>query len=216
MVMALSKGAIRDLYRERAGSYDIAANLYYLIGFREAKYRKMAISALCLKPGDTAIEIGCGTGLNFQHTLRSIGKTGQLVGIDLTDAMLEKAKSRVERNGWRNIHLTQSDAAKYDFSSEINGIYSTFALTLIPEYEVIIERVSHALTSGGRFVVLDFKKPARWPLWIVKIGVAITKPFGVSLDLAERKPWETMKKYFSNVTVTEIFGGFAYIVVGEK
>ena len=103
--MALSKDGVRDLYRKRAGSYDITANLYYLIGFREAKYRKMAISALYLKPGDTAIEIGCGTGLNFQYTLQSIGKTGQLVGIDLTDAMLEKAKSRVEKNGWENDHL---------------------------------------------------------------------------------------------------------------
>ena len=36
--MFLSKDAVRDLYLERAGSYDIAANLYYLIGFREAKH----------------------------------------------------------------------------------------------------------------------------------------------------------------------------------
>ncbi len=214
--MALRKDAVRDLYRERAGSYDIAANLYYLIGFREAKYRKMAISALRLKPGDTVVEIGCGTGLNFQYVLQSIGRTGRLIGVDLTDAMLEKAKFRVEKNGWGNVQLVQSDAAKYAFSSGINGIYSTFALTLIPEYEAIIERASHALSDGGRFVVLDLRKPDRCPTWIIELGVAITKPFGVSLDLAERKPWEIMKKYFSNVTVTGIFGGFAYIAVGEK
>lgn len=214
--MALRKDAVRDLYRERAGSYDIAANLYYLIGFREVKYREMAISALRLKPGGTVVEIGCGTGLNFQYVLQSIGKTGRLIGVDLTDAMLEKAKSRVEKNGWGNVHLVQSDAAKYAFSSGINGIYSTFALTLVPEYEEIIERASHALAAGGRFVVLDLRKPERYPTWIIKLGVAITRPFGVSLDLAERKPWEIMKKYFSNVTVTGIFGGFAYIAVGEK
>jgi demethylmenaquinone methyltransferase/2-methoxy-6-polyprenyl-1,4-benzoquinol methylase len=214
--MALSKDAVRDLYRERAGHYDITANLYYLIGFRETKYRKMAISELHLEPGDTVIEIGCGTGLNFQYTLQSIGKTGQLVGVDLTDAMLEKAKSRVEKNGWKNIRLVQSDAAQYTFPSGVKGIYSTFALTLVPEYEAIIERASHTLTDGGRFVILDFKKPKRWPLWIIKFGVAIGKPFGVSLDLAERKPWEIIKKYFRNVTVTEIFGGFVYIAVGEK
>ncbi len=214
--MALNKDAVRDLYRERAGNYDITANLYYLIGFREAKYRKMAISTLCLKPGDTAVEIGCGTGLNFQYILQSIGKTGQLVGVDLTDAMLGKAKSRVEKNGWKNIQLVQNDAAQYTFPSDVKGIYSTFALTLVPEYEAVIERASHALAGDGRFVVLDFKKPERWPLWIIKFGVAIGKPFGISLDLAERKPWKVMKKYFRNVTVTEIFGGFVYIAVGEK
>ena len=214
--MALSKDAVRDLYRERAGSYDISANLYYLIGFREAKYRKMAISELRLEPGDTAIEIGCGTGLSFRYVLHSIGNTGQLVGVDLTDAMLEQAKFRVKKNGWENIRLIQSDAAKYAFPSNINGVFSTFALTLIPEYQAVIERASHALTDGGRFVLLDFKKPDRWPLWVIKLGVAITRPFGVSLDLAERKPWEVMKKYFSNVTATELYGGFVYIAVGEK
>ena len=123
--MALNKNAVRDLYRARAGRYDISANLYYLIGFREAKYRKMALSALCLKPGDTAVEIGGGTGLNFQYTLQAIGKTGQLVGVDLTDAMLGKAESRIGRKGWKNVRLVQSDVAQYAFPSGINGIYST-------------------------------------------------------------------------------------------
>ena len=63
---------------------------------------------------------------------------------------------------------------------------------------------------------MDFKKPERWPLWVAKIGVAITKPFGVSLDLAERKPWKPMSKHFKNVTMTEINGGFVYIAVGMK
>ena len=47
--------------------YDISANLYYLIGFREHKYRKMAVDALNLKKGDTVVELGCGTGLNFTN-----------------------------------------------------------------------------------------------------------------------------------------------------
>ena len=214
--MALTKDAIRGLYRERAGWYDFAANLYYLIGFREAKYRKMAVSALALERGDTVVEIGCGTGLNFRYLLQSIGNAGQLIGVDLTDAMLEKAKSRIERNGWQNIRLAQSDAAKYVFPSSIKGVISTFALTLVPEYEAIIERAANTLVSGGRFVILDFKKPEHWPLWVAKIGVAITKPFGVSLDLAERRPWEVMNRCFNNVTMTELYGGFVYIAVGRK
>lgn len=216
LAMALNKDAVRDLYRKRAGSYDIAANLYYLIGFREAKYRKMAISKLCLKPGNTVVEIGCGTGLNFQYVFQSIGSTGQIIGIDLTDAMLEQAENRATNNCWNNIQLIQCDAATYSFQSDVNGIYSTFALTLVPEYEEVIKGAAHALADGGRFVLLDFKKPERWPLWVIKLGVAITRPFGVTLDLAERKPWEVMEKYFSKVTVTELYGGFVYIAAGQK
>jgi demethylmenaquinone methyltransferase/2-methoxy-6-polyprenyl-1,4-benzoquinol methylase len=214
--MALNKDEIREVYRKRAGNYDITANLYYLIGFREAKYRQMAISQLRLKPGDTAIEIGCGTGLNFKYIRQLIGDAGQLIGVDLTDAMLEQAESRVNKNGWENISLVQSDAAKYAFPGNIDGVFSTFALTLIPEYQAVIERASDALVDSGRFVLLDFKKPERWPLWVAKLGVAITRSFGVTLDLAERKPWEMMKSYFRKVTVTDLYGGFVYIAVGEK
>jgi ubiquinone/menaquinone biosynthesis C-methylase UbiE len=214
--MALTKSQLRDLYSKRAAHYDFSANLYYLIGFREARYRKRAVSALGLKPGDTVVEVGCGTGLNFPYVLQSIGETGRLIGIDLTDAMLEQAMKRIRRNGWHNVELVEADAAAYVFPAEIQGVLSTFALTLVPEYEQVINHAARALAAGGRLVIADFKKPDRWPLWLVKLGVLITKPFGVSLDLAERQPWQVMTKYLARVTVTELFGGFAYIAVGEK
>ena len=214
--MALAKSQLRDLYRKRAAHYDFSANLYYLIGFRETRYRKSAVSALGLKPGDTVVEVGCGTGLNFSYLLQSIGDTGRLIGIDLTDAMLEKAMKRVRRNGWRNVDLVEADAGSYIFPAGIQGVLSTFALTLVPEYEQVIDHAARALVPGGRFVIADFKKSEHWPLWLIKLGVLITKPFGVSLDLAERKPWQVMTKYLAQVTVTELFGGSVYIAVGEK
>jgi len=214
--MVLTKNAIRDLYRERAGAYDISANLYYLIGFREARFRKQAISRLGIKEGDTVVEIGCGTGLNFRYVMPHIGTTGKLVGVDLTDSMLEKARQRVVSNDWQNVDLVNADASQYAFPANTNAVYSTFALTLIPEFEDVIANAARALTPGGRLVILDLKQPERWPLWAVKIGVLLTRPFGVSLDLAVRKPWIAMEKYFANVTVQELYGGFAYIAVGEK
>jgi len=214
--MALNKRQIRDLYGKRAGRYDLSANAYYLIGFREVKYRKLAVSKLQVNPGDTVVEIGCGTGLNFPYLLDAIGQTGRLIGIDLTDAMIAKAKERVRRNGWSNVELAQIDAAVFGFPSGIDGAISTFALTLVPEYEEVIKRVSRALNPGARLVIADFKEPDHWPMWIVRLGVLLTKPFGVSLDLAERKPWEVMRKYFSNVETTEAFGGFVYVASGEK
>ena len=214
--MALTKIQLRDLYRKRAAHYDFSANLYYLIGFREARCRQRAVSALGLKSGDTVVEVGCGTGLNFPYLLQSIGETGRLIGIDLTDAMLQKAMKGVERNRWHNVELVEADAASYVFPAGIQGVLSTFALTLVPEYEKVIDHAARALVPGGRFVIADFKKPDQWPLWLVKLGVLITKPFGVSLDLAERKPWQVMTKCFAQVTITECFGGSVYIAVGER
>jgi len=91
----LSKGAIAELYRKRAVNYDFTANLYYLIGFREYAYRRIAVEALSLKRGDTVVEIGCGTGLNFGLIEQQIGPKGKLIGVNLTEQMLAKAHKRI-------------------------------------------------------------------------------------------------------------------------
>lgn len=212
--MALNKKQIKRLYRKRALNYDFTANLYYLIGFREQKYRHESVAMLNLKQGDTVLEIGCGTGLNFPILFKEIGNDGKVIGIDLTDKMLEQARNRVRKNKWDNFELINIDASEYVFEGEVNAVISTFALTMIPEYEKIIRNISRALEPGSRFVICDFKKPEKYPDWVIDLGVFITKPFGVSLDLADRKPWKNMEKYFSKVEVKEIFNGFAYIAVG--
>lgn len=213
--MALTKIQLIDLYRLRAAWYDFSANLYYLIGFREAWYRKQAVAALELQSGDTVVEIGCGTGLNFNYLSDAVGDRGRIIGVDLTDAMLEQAAHRIAREKWSNVTLVQCDAADYEFPPEVQGVLSTFALTLVPEYERVITRAADALAAGGRLVVLDFRQPESWPMWLVRLGVLITQPFGVSLDLAVRKPWQVMKQYFSHVSTNRLFGGFVYIAVAK-
>jgi len=131
--MILGKEEILQLYRKRAKNYDISANLYYLLGIREQAYRKKAVKALNLHSGDTVVEIGCGTGLNFPLLQREVGSTGRIIGVDLTDHMLDQARKRVARKGWSNVELVQVDAAKYQFLQNASGIISTFAITLIPE-----------------------------------------------------------------------------------
>jgi ubiquinone/menaquinone biosynthesis C-methylase UbiE len=214
--MSFTKAQIKRLYKKRAANYDVSANLYYVLGFRENKYRKIAVEKLGLKPGDKVVEVGCGTGLNFRFLRHAVGEEGKIIGVDFTEQMLLKAKERSEAKGWQNIELVHADAANYEFPRQTNGILSTFALTLVPEYEEVISRAPLSLDSRGKMVVVDLKKPDQWPLWLVKLGVLITKPFGVTLDLSERKPWEAMSKHFAKVTVRELYRGFAYIAVGEQ
>lgn len=214
--MALSKNQIIQLYRKRAANYDWSANLYYFIGFREFKYRKLAIHQLRLKSGDTVVEIGCGTGLNFPFLVRAVGPEGKVIGVDLTDKMLAKARVRVTKNNWTNVELIHTDASAYSFPDKVNAIISTFAITLIPEYEEIIRRGAKALGSKGRMVIVDLRKPDRWPLWIVNLMVWITQPFGTSLDITERKPWLAMENNFGEIHHLKRFGGFVFITTGQK
>jgi ubiquinone/menaquinone biosynthesis C-methylase UbiE len=212
----LSKKEIVELYRRRAGRYDFTAQLYYLVGFREWGYRKKAVEALALKSGDTAVEVGCGTGLNFALLEDAVGPEGKIIGVDLTDSMLGVARERVRRNGWSNVELVQSDAAGFEFPRGVSGVISTFALTLVPEYENVIRAGSEALAPAGRFVILDLKLPSNWLSRLAPVLVLALRPFGVSLDMAARHPWEALEKCLPHVSAAEFYGGIAYIAVGAR
>lgn len=64
--MAFTTREIERTYDKRAARYDLTANLYYLLGFREMEYRRRAIKQLDPEQGQTVVELCCGTGLNFR------------------------------------------------------------------------------------------------------------------------------------------------------
>lgn len=212
----ISKTEVVQIYRKRSARYDFTANLYYLIGFREFAYRRRAVDALGLQPGDTVVEIGCGTGLNFGLLQDAVGPEGRIIGVDLTDAMLEKARQRLQDNGWANVDLVLSDAAVFQYPDRVDGIFSTFALTLVPEYDQVIRNGSQALARGKRWVVLDFKLPSNWLAHLAPVMEFLTRPFAVRMEMADRHPWESIERHLHNMQLIELYGGFAYIATGER
>ncbi len=214
--MALNKNETRELYRKRARRYDLWVQVYPWFGFDVNQYRQDTISALALKPGDTVVELGCGTGLNLVYVEQAIGSTGKIIGVDLTDAMLDVARERIAKEGWTNVALVQADLAGWEFPAGIAGVYSTLALTLVPEYDRVIQRASHALKPDGRLAVLDMKEPQGWPTWLVRFAAWLNRPFGVSLDLADRHPWESIRRYLAETEYREYYFGALYLCAGKK
>lgn len=204
-----------EVYRRRARNYDLTANLYYLIGLREFAYRRLAVDALRLRRGGTVVEIGCGTGLNFSLLEEEVGPGGRIIGVDITDAMLDQARERISRNNWSNIELVLSPAADYRFPQGVDAILSTFALTLDPDYDRVIQAGARALRPGGSFVLLDLRLPANWLRHLAPLLVYLVRPFAVSLEVAKRRPWESMQRHLKNVTVKNLYLGIVYLAAGE-
>lgn len=206
------------IYRKRAKRYDLYVRLLELIGFRQWTYREKAVRALNPRRGDTVVEIGCGTGLNFPLLQEAVGPEGTIIGVDLTDAMLEQARRRVRERGWQNVRLVRSDAAAFEFPTGVDGIVLTFALTLVPEFDLVIPNGCRALKPGKRWVIADFKMPSN--VLLVRLApllaTILVRPFGGTLEMANRHPWESMSKYLQNVEMTEFYGGIAYVAVGER
>jgi demethylmenaquinone methyltransferase/2-methoxy-6-polyprenyl-1,4-benzoquinol methylase len=214
------KKHIVQTYRKRAERYDFTANLYYLFGYREWAYRRLAVDALQLNAGDTVVEIACGTGLNFSLYQEVVGSEGKIIGVDLTDAMLDQARKRVNRNGWENVSLVHSDALTYKFPERVNGVISTYALSLIPDLQKVLHKGAAALESGGRLSVLELQVPSYWPGWLVSSAVALMKPFAVTEEWLERRPWRmirsTMAELLESITRIERYFGLTYVIAGQK
>lgn len=212
--MALSKQKVQAKYQSGAKYYDFYVRLYRLIGFRIEAYRSRAIKLLDIQPGDCVVELGCGTGLNFPLILDRIGPEGRLVGVDLTPGMLACAMDRVEHAGWKNVELIQTDIAEYNFPERVNRVLSTGVFGFVTDYDRVIETVSHALAPGGRLVIMDGKQPEHWPSWLLKLFVCIGRPFGLSHDYINRRPWESVERHFQETVLEERYGGMMYISSG--
>ncbi|HJU37686.1 MAG TPA: methyltransferase domain-containing protein [Gaiellaceae bacterium] len=209
-----------ETYRRKAKHYDVTSRLYPAPGYPQRAQRLRAVQALGLRPGDTVVDVACGTGLNFALLEERIGPDGRIVGVDLTDAMLAQAQERVEANGWRNVSLVQSDAAAFEFPAEVDAILSTYALTQVPECGEVIAHGAAALSGGGRWVVLDLKVPDSTPRWLTQLGTAIVRPFASIDDWTMRRPWEAiraaMQAELADLSWTELFVGTAFLAAGSR
>ena len=196
--------------------HDFTSSLAYAIGFRDWAYRQKAVHALRLAKGDRVVEIGCGTGRNFALLERAVGPDGAVIAVDVSEAMLARARKRAARHGWSNVELVQSDAASYEFPGAVDGVLSTYTLVILPEYDRVIERACRALKEGKRCVVLDQKLPSGPASRLVPLLDLLSRPLDYSRIVGERRLWESIQRHAGNVRVEELYFGFVYLAVGEK
>jgi demethylmenaquinone methyltransferase/2-methoxy-6-polyprenyl-1,4-benzoquinol methylase len=209
-----------ETYRKKAKHYDITSQFYPVPGYPQGAQRLRAVQALGLRPGDTVVDIACGTGLNFSLIEQASGPDGRIIGVDLTDAMLAQAQHRIKSKGWSNINLVQADAAEFDFPTEVDAILSTYALSHVPECGDVIAHGAAALSRGGRWVVLDLKVPDKAPRWLAQLGIALLRPFGSIDEWIVRRPWEAvrvaMQDRLADLSWTELFFGTAFVAAGSR
>ncbi len=205
---------IQDMYQSGAKHYDFTTILFRLIGLRMKAYRLLAIKKLSLQHGNSVIELGCGTGLNFPFLMEHIGPEGRLIGVDLTPGMLDIARVRVERSGWKNVELIQSDVASYDFPDGVNGVLATGLFGYISEYDRVIKAASQSLVPGGHLSILDGKQPENLPSWLFKIVLKLGGPFGYTPEYFNVRPWESVERYFKEISFETRYGGMIYILSG--
>ncbi len=203
---------IERTYQNWAKIYDWLTPAY-LLG-NEKRLRTKTIEALNLQPGQTVLDVACGTGRNFPLILEKIGPRGRLVGVDYTAAMLTQANEQVKRKGWKNVELIQSDAARIDFKQKFDVALSTLAMGVIPDQRGALDRMVAHVKPDGRIAIGDAKRSSRWygrPWnWLADL-----LGYGVA-EVMTRQTWELLRHMLSDFRYEEWFSGFFYVAAGKR
>jgi demethylmenaquinone methyltransferase/2-methoxy-6-polyprenyl-1,4-benzoquinol methylase len=206
-----SQESIRRVYSFWAPIYDLSN--VYMLG-QLGRLRRLAAERLRLQPGASLLEVSCGTGANFPNLQERIGPTGRLVGVDYTPAMLAEAERLVEREGWQNVELLQADARQLDLGEQFDAVLWMLAATVVPDWQVALERAVAHVKHGGRLVVADARFSERWyarPFnWYTDIMGA-----GAAADMG-RRPWELLPQHLTKVGYEDLLLGFLYVAWGQK
>lgn len=143
-----------------AGVYDLL-NSVMTAGMHH-RWRERAADATGLQPGDSALDVCCGTGdLAFELAGR-VGPEGRVIGSDFSERMLDLAREKSEGTG---VRFEWADALDlpYDDGS-FDAVTVGFGVRNLADLEAGIAEMSRVLKPGGRLVILEITQPQRKPL----------------------------------------------------
>ena len=120
-----------------------------------------------IKKGDLVIDLGSGAGNDAFIARAETGETGKVIGIDFTDAMIDKARINAEKLGFHNVEFRKGDIEKIPVSaSTADVIVSNCVLNLVPNKNEVFREIHRVLKPGGHFSISDIVLQGSLPVKI--------------------------------------------------
>jgi S-adenosylmethionine-diacylgycerolhomoserine-N-methlytransferase len=198
-----------NVYRGQRHIYDITRK-YFLFG------RDSLIDGLDMKPGETLLEVGCGTGRNLDQVRRR-WPGARLFGLDISSEMLQSAHAKLGPKAT----LALGDACAFSPSalfgqSGFDRVMISFALSMIPDWQAALATACDALAPGGALHIVDFGDTSGLPgplrqglnAWLARFHVSprLSLPEAARLQGEARgfgvEVWRGPFGYYQMVVVT--------------
>lgn len=149
------------LILRQAALYDLTVWLMTL--GRERAFREKILSLAGLQPGESVLDVGCGTGALAIAAKRHVGPTGMIYGIDASPQMLARADRKARKSGLE-IVFRQAPAQALPFpDAQFDAVLTTIMLHHLPRKarEQCAREIRRVLKPGGRVLAVDFAAPVR-------------------------------------------------------
>jgi SAM-dependent methyltransferase len=114
--------------------------------------------------GETTLDIGCGAGMDLLLAAKQAGPEGHAIGVDMTDAMIERARKSAGAIGLRQVEIRKGDATSLPVADgTIDVVSSNGVLNLVPEKERAFAEIVRVLKPGGRLHLADIALDVELP-----------------------------------------------------